>query len=532
MTTTGMEGPLSGRRASLWIESAPPGARDAGGHRTVATPDVDVCIIGAGIAGLTTAILLVEAGASVAVLDAGLIATGSTGHTTAKVTAGHGLQYRRIADQVSDEAAAAHASAQLQAMLTVRRLVREYDIECDLEDVDHYVYAPGADEATDELVKEAEFARALGLPAEHVASVPPPLAARDAIIYRAQIQFHPRRYLLPLADAITRGGGVIFENARVQEITEGVPCTVEAPGVTVRARDVVVATGHPFVHRGKLSARMHVKRSYVLTAPIAPQDMPAGTYLSTEENVHSLRSALVDGTLYAMASGEGHPTGRAGDVPEPERYRRLEVWLRRGLPVGEIAHRWSVQDNYPHDGLPFIGRLSSGRGHIAVATGFSGWGMTNGTIAGRVLAGLLTERGSDWAELYDPDRKPARRTIGALVGINAAAVRDMARDRLRRRPRSADDLGPGEAAVLGGTGGPVAAYRDEDGVLHAVSATCTHMGCVVHWNDAERSWDCPCHGSRFDPQGQVLQAPATAPLADRRWALDENDGQTDPGQTS
>jgi Rieske Fe-S protein len=144
-------------------------------------------------------------------------------------------------------------------------------------------------------------------------------------------------------------------------------------------------------------------------------------------------------------------------------------------------------------------------------------------VARQFLAGLLAEGGSEWAELYDPDRKPARRTIGTLVGLNAAAARDMVRDRLRRRPRSAGDLGAGEAAVLGGTGGPVAAYRDEHGVLHAVSATCTHMGCIVHWNDAERSWDCPCHGSRFDPQGQVLQAPATAPLADRRWALNEDD---------
>lgn len=504
-----------GRRTSLWLESEPVRELELPhSTRNASISRVDVAIVGAGIAGLTAASMLLDGGATVAVLDAGAVAAGVSGFTTAKVTAGHGLIYGPLVDEFGLEVAATHAAAQLEAMATVRDLVAE-GVDCDLERVGHHVYAVDDDDRA--IAREAEIARSFGLGASLEPEIPLPVTIACAVRYPDQLQFHPRRYLLAIARRIVERGGVIIENAPVQEVHEGSPSRVVAQGAAVEAHEVVVTTGHPIVHRGMLSARMSVRRSYVITARIPPAEIPNETFISTEDPTHSLRSARALGATYAVASGEGHETGRAGDTHD--RYQRLESWLRDILPVGPTEHRWSVQDNHPADGLPLIGRLPGGEGRISAATGFSGWGMTNGTIAGRVLADLLLKRDDRW-DIYDPARRPPRRSIGRLIGHNAAGARDMVRDRLRRRTRSVDELAPGAGAVVAGSGGPVAAFRDDDGSLHAVSATCTHMGCIVRWNGAERSWDCPCHGSRFDTRGRVLQAPASPPLADRTWALE------------
>ncbi|MDX6556490.1 MAG: hypothetical protein QOD86_2685 [Miltoncostaeaceae bacterium] len=502
---------LPGRPASLWMETAPPPDLDpaaTGDH--LGSPSVDVAVVGAGMAGVMTAIRLKEAGATVALLDAGRMGAGATGFSTAKVTAGHNLIYAALERTHGMEGAAAYAALQRQALDDLADLVRDREIDCDLERLPHFVHhPPGGDPA--ELGREVDAARRAGLPAELVAEVPLPYPTGGAVRLADQAQFHPRRFLLALARAIPGDGSHLLENARVQDIREGRPCELRADGRAVRAREVVVATHHPSVDRGRLFAKMRVKRSYVLTAPIAPERAPHGTFISTESPHHSLRVAADGDELLLVVSGESHTVGRADDTED--RYRRLERWMRERFAVGEVRHRWSVQDEYPVDRLPFVGRPRGGDGRILVATGFGGWGMSNGIAAGRILADLALGRTNPWAWLVDPARRVRRRR--GLLALNTGVAGRLLRDRLARRPRSAADLAPGEAAILSGRGGKVAAYRDEAGLLHAVSASCTHLGCIVAWNAAERSWDCPCHGSRFDPTGAVLEAPATAPLADR-----------------
>ncbi|HWH15034.1 MAG TPA: FAD-dependent oxidoreductase [Miltoncostaeaceae bacterium] len=508
-------------RESLWIGTAP--APDLGPRATgdaTASPTVDVAIIGGGIAGLTAAILLKEAGATVALIEADRVAAGVSGFTTAKVTAGHTLQYGPLLEMVGREKAEMYARSQVDALQTVDRLAARYAPDALLSHLDHYVYTVSADERQT-IRDEAATAADLGLPTEYVDEAPVGFANAGAVRYRDQIQFHPRRYLLPIARAIPGDGCHLYEGVRVMDIEEGVPCTVRAENLVVRASEVVVATHLPFVDRGNLSARMSYKRSYVVAATLPPEAAPRDTYISTESPHHSIRSADVDGVTYVVISGESHPVGRADDMPE--RFDRLEAWTRERYPVQDVPYRWSLHDNYPADKVPFVGRLESGEGHVLVATGFAGWGMSNGTMAGRLLAAQLRGESLPWAEVYDPNRRPPRKSLGSLVKTNAAVARDFVKDRLVAHPTSPDGLSPGEAAILDARGGQVAAYRDPDGALHVVSATCTHLGCTVHWNPAETSWDCPCHGSRFDPDGNVLNAPATSPLARREWAVAEED---------
>jgi len=511
------EGTQTYSRESLWIGTAP--APDLGPLATgdlTASPTVDVAIIGGGIAGLTAAILLKEAGATVAVIEADRVAAGVSGFTTAKVTAGHTLIYGPLVDMVGDEKAELYARSQMDALATVDRLAARYAPGALLSHLDHYVYTVDPAER-DDIRAEAEIAARLGLATEFADEAPVGFANAGAVRYRNQIQFHPRRYLLPLAQAIPGGGSHLYEGVRVTDIEEGTPCTVRGEGLVVRADEVIVATHLPFVDRGNLSARMSYKRSYVVAAVVPPDGAPRDTYISTEQPHHSVRSADVDGLTYVVVSGESHPVGRADDMPE--RFGRIEEWVRERYPVQEVPYRWSLHDNYPADKVPFVGRLHGGDGHVSVATGFAGWGMSNGTMAGRLLAAELRGETLPWAEVYDPNRRPPRKSLGSLVKTNAAVARDFVKDRLVAHPTSPDALAPGEGAVLDAKGGQVAAYRDPEGGLHIVSATCTHLGCTVHWNAAETSWDCPCHGSRFDPDGNVLNAPASSPLAPREWAV-------------
>jgi glycine/D-amino acid oxidase-like deaminating enzyme/nitrite reductase/ring-hydroxylating ferredoxin subunit len=449
-------------------------------------------VIGAGIAGLTTALLLKRAGARVAVVEGGRVARGVSGSTTAKVTAGHTMAYTSVEGSFGAAGAAAYAASHQEAVETVAALTGELGVDCQFTRLSHYVYSVDGGQR-EALAAEAAAAARAGLAATAVDAVPLPYATAGAVRFDGQAQFHPRRYLLALAAAIPGDGCHLFEDSRVLDIREGTPCIVRSANRTVRGRDVVVTTHQPFVDRGNLYAKVAPKRSYVLTAPIAPDAAPEGTFISTEQ---------------------------PGEVREPERFQRLEAWMRERFPVGETVHRWSVQDAYSADRVPFIGRLQAGDGHVLVATGFSGWGMTGGTVAGRILSDAVTGTHNPHAWLYDPNRRP--HGTGQLLRQNArVAGRYVAGAIPRRRRASAAHLAPGEATVLQAPGGKVAAYRDESGVLHAVSATCTHLGCTVAWNGAERTWDCPCHGSRFGHRGEVLQAPAVSPLADRSWAVED-----------
>ncbi|WP_412538860.1 FAD-dependent oxidoreductase [Longispora sp. K20-0274] len=475
---------------------------------------VDVAIVGGGIAGIATAWELARAGRSVAVLEAGRIVAGNTGHTTAKLTAQHALIYARLRDTLGPDAARLYASSQADAITHVEATRTRLGIDCDLERRAAFVYAPvpAPVEDVEALRAEALAAADAGLAARFVTTCGLPFAIAGAVKIDGQAQFHPRKYLLALAADFTRDGGLVFENTRAVHLQQGDPCrlTTEA-GHTITASDVVIASSFPVFDRTSLLTRLTPRRELVVAAAIPEAADPDGMYITTTHGTRSVRTAPYrDGQRLLIITGEPYAPGTPGVT---DRFDTLREWAHTHFGVSDVAYRWAAQDHATTDGVPFIGRFA-GAEHVYVATGFGGWGMTNGVMAGRLLTALITgDEPPPWAGLYDPHRLHPAVDIPAAIRTQAAVATHFIADRVNTEPvDSLRDLAPGTAAVLRLDGQRRAIYRDADGTPHAVSATCTHLGCTVGFNDAETTWDCPCHGSRFTIDGAVLNGPATTPL--------------------
>lgn len=481
--------------------------------------EVDVAVVGGGVAGLCTAWELVRAGRSVAVVEADRIVAGTTGYTTAKVTAQHTLIYAHLRSALGAETAKLYAQSQQDALEHLVATVAELDIDCDLERSPAYTYVTSPD-AVQQIRDEVAAAQQAGLPASEVTETALPFRVAAAIRVDEQAQFHPRRYLLALAEDLTRLGGQIFERTRVVDLDEGEPCELTTENdATITARDVVVATHYPVFDRALLFSRLTPNREVVVAAPIDATQDPAGMYITQEENSRSVRtSPYRDGQRLLIVTGEHFTPGTPG---VQDRFATLEQWMRKHFPVESIAYRWSAQDNSTPDKVPFIGRFHPGAEHTFVATGFRGWGMSNGILAGGLLSALLAGEEPPWAKIYDPRRIHPTVEASTFLKANAAVARHFVGDRIRppSHADTVDDIKPGSGAIVRHRGQRYAVHRDENGDLHSVSATCTHLGCTVLFNDAEHSWDCPCHGSRFTPDGTVIHGPATTPLEHRTLEL-------------
>ncbi|RQG97404.1 FAD-dependent oxidoreductase [Natrarchaeobius oligotrophus] len=471
---------------------------------------VDAAVVGGGIAGLSTAIELRERGQTVVVLERDRVATGVTGKSTAKLTSQHGLIYDHLRREFGRRAAGQYARVQESAIDVVEERIDELGVDCGFERQPSYLYG----DSPDEMEREADAARQAGLSAAYVTSVPPFERAQAGVRFDEQAWFHPRRYLLAIADALRADeGAAVLEGARVTDVEPGAPCRVGLERGTLSARRIVVATGFPILDRAGYFARMHPKRSYVLGLRIDGRP-PEGMYYRPGDNYRSVRTHRDEDGDLLLVGGENHKTGQGGSTTE--RYRRLLAWARDRFPVASVDYRWSTQDYQPADKVPLVGRAGPTAENVYVATGFRGWGMTNGVAAGRLLADLLAGERPPECDLFDPLRFTPKTSFSSTVTENADAASEFATDWLQTL--LSDDsasLSSGEGRVFRHGGKPIACARDADGTLHATSAVCTHMYCLVEWNDAECSWDCPCHGSRFSPDGEVLEGPATAELADR-----------------
>ncbi|MFE9095858.1 FAD-dependent oxidoreductase [Streptomyces sp. NPDC007264] len=501
----------TGTQASYWIETAP------GEPRPALTEDirVDVAVVGAGMAGLSTAWEVAQSGRSVAVLEADRLAAGVTGHTTAKLTALHTLVYERLRRTRGPDGAELYGRSQSEAIRRAAELVDDLGIDCDWEEAPAYTYTQDHDRVP-ELRAEADAAREAGLPAEFVTDTDLPFPVAGAVRMAGQAQFHPRRYLLALAEELTRRGGRLYEGTRVVGLHEGEPCRLSTEeGRTVTARDVVVATHYPVFDRALLFARLSPRRELVLTAPIDTGRAPRGMYITPEENTRSLRTAPYrDGRRLLVVTGEHFTPGTAD--PE-ERFGRLADWATAHFGPLDFAHRWATQDNDSTDTVPLVGPLHAASRHTYVATGFGGWGLSGGVMAGLLLSALIDGGQPPWAKLYDPRRVASVLREGpAFLKHQVKVARHFVGDRLAPLAGgSVDDIAPGDGAVTRVGAHVCAVSRDTSGHLHAVSARCTHLGCLVAFNRAEQAWECPCHGSRFDAEGRVLQGPATRPLQPR-----------------
>jgi glycine/D-amino acid oxidase-like deaminating enzyme/nitrite reductase/ring-hydroxylating ferredoxin subunit len=471
--------------------------------------DVDVAVVGGGITGLTTALVLQRQGMQVALVEADRVGSGTTGNTTGKVTSQHGLAYQQLVARHGRHKARLYADANQAAIETMASLAGEADADCRFVRAPAFVYAL-TPEQRDAVEAEHAAARSLGLPAALTTDVDLPFPVEVALRFDGQAHVHAGRYAGALARAIAAGGGRVRERTRATAVDEvGVRVVVRTTGGEVRADHAVIATLLPIVDTGGFFARARPSRSYGVAARLR-QPPPAGMHLGVESPSRSTRPWIEGDQPGLVVVGESHATGEG--EPTPARWGELERWAREHFEVESFEHRWSAQDYITADGVPFVGR-SPRRERTYVATGFGKWGLTNGTAAAAILADLVQGRTNPWHAAFDATRIGGPRTLGRVVADNLHVARRFAADRLgRAQAGPAADLGPGEggvATVGGRTGG---AYRDAGGTLHAVSITCTHMGCTLRWNQAETSWDCPCHGSRFSHDGAVLNAPAVRPL--------------------
>jgi glycine/D-amino acid oxidase-like deaminating enzyme/nitrite reductase/ring-hydroxylating ferredoxin subunit len=484
-------------------------------NATAAAPDfpqlsgnvtVDVAIVGGGIVGVTTARALKDMGMTAAVLEARRVGRQVTGKSTAKVTAQHGLKYQTLERTFGEEGARLYAEAQQAGMAKIRELAAQHAIDCDLEPKAAYVYTLD-EKSVSKLEKEAEVARKLGLPASLVRQTDLPFEVLAAVRFDDQAQFHPTKYVAGLARTLPGDGCHVFENSRVLEWE---PTRVVTHGGSVTARHVVMATHLPLGQLGGYYAQAHPYAEPVIAAPIGRA--PDGMYINVEEPSRSIRThRRADGQVYGIAAGTAFKPGQTDE--ERQHFRELERWLTETFDAGPVEHRWVNEDYTPVDGAPFVGRSSSKGDAYLVATGFAAWGISNGTAAGTILANLAAGRENRWLDLFDASRVKPVAGGAAFAKENLGVAVHLAAGYLSRKPKSFDELSPGEAAILKIDGETVATFRDEAGRVHAVSAACSHMGCLVGWNETDRTWDCPCHGSRFGLDGAVIHGPAVMPLA-------------------
>lgn len=499
---------LPDRSLSLWMDTPGPPTFAPLTESTA----VDVCIVGAGITGLTAALELVNRGHSVLVLEGAEVGGGVTGHTTGKVTALHGLIYDELRQGFSRDAAATYAQAQHTGLVYVRSAIEQLSIDCDLRERAAYTYVTESSEVR-LLERERDAAVAAGLAVELVDDTPLPYAVAGAVKLDAQAEFDAHRYVLGLAREVVARGGRIAERSRATGLTEWRTPEVHVGDLRVRAQHVVVASHMPYLDRGGFFVRLTAKRSYAI-AQRATEPVPDGMFISAgAAPTRSIRSTPDgNGGELLVIGGEGHNAGEQGGS-NPERYARLAAFGREHFGDGEVTHRWSSQDLQPADGLPYVGPLTPMSSRVHIASGFRKWGLTNGTAAALAIADAITGQDNAFGKLTHAWRITPRRSAVGLAKEGFKDGRHMLGDRLKRAERSsAEELQPGEGALVRHGGRIVAAARDDDGTLHLRSSTCTHLGCRVLWNTAERSWDCPCHGSRFAPDGEVLEGPASTPL--------------------
>jgi glycine/D-amino acid oxidase-like deaminating enzyme/nitrite reductase/ring-hydroxylating ferredoxin subunit len=487
-----------------WLETCiPPAFPALSGDLTV-----DVAIVGGGIVGVSVARMLKDRGLTVALVEARRVGQGVSGKATAKVTSQHGLTYRTLEQKFDEDRARLYADAQEAGLRAIRELPQRYGFNADVETRPAFVYTR-EQQHVEEIEQEVEVARRLGLPAALTKDTGLPFDVLAAMRWDDQAQFHPIKYVAGLAATIPGGGSHVFENSRV---TDWEPASIATGAGSVSARHVVMATNLPLGQLGLYYATNYPTAEPVIAAPIRRE--PPGYYKNVEQPGHSMRTHRHDGRTYAIAAGTHFTPGHDEDAQK--HFADLEQWLRDSFDAGPIEYRWVNEDYSPMDGAPFIGWSTDDKNDAyLVATGFAAWGFTNGAAAGILIADLVEGRDNPWSKLFDASRVKPLAGARDFVKKNVKVAKELVTGHFSSGAKSFDEIALGQAAIVSLDGADVAAFRDDDGRVHAVSAVCTHMGCVLGWNGIDRTWDCPCHGSRFTLSGEVLHGPAVMPL--ERW---------------
>lgn len=485
--------------------------------------DVDVAIVGAGITGITAAALLAQSGLRIVVLEAARVGLGTTGHSTGNLYAPVDSYLHKLASKWGDDKMLQVVESRRAAVDLIEKNTRDHALDCQFSRQPWVLYSMDASSDSDKLI-EREYQAALkaGLDARVTNDLPLPYPIDRALVVSHQAQFHPLKYVRQLAAAIRSEQYRICEQTAVVDYDDkaGILKTAQH---TVRARQIVLATHTP-KGANAVQTELGPYREYAVAAPLAGQSLAGGIFWSVGAEKHSTRLVEQDGKRYVLIIGEMHKTGQNDD---PAAYRKLEALLQARFQIDAAEFHWSAQQYRPADGLPYIGH-AIGAPHLWVATGFAADGLTYGTLAATIIADAIAGKDNPYSELYSPRRFTPLKSASTFFKENLNVASHYMKDYLKSADATQlSDVARGEGRLVDIAGDKLAVYRDEAYQLHVLSPICTHLKCVVHFNQAERSWDCPCHGSRFAIDGTVLEGPALTPLQRRIMPPDGRDTQTD-----
>lgn len=474
----------------------------------------DVAIVGGGITGITAAYILSEQGYSVTLIEGGLLLNGTTGHTTAKVSAQHGLIYDELINHFGADQAKLYYKANNDARLFIERIIAEENIDCEYVKQDAYIYT-SSDEYIEKLDKEFEAYQKLDIKSELITDDFPlsKLSMKKALKMSDQAQFHPLKYLVALVKACLHKNVQFYEQTRAVDIEYNKqPAIITENNHRIVSKYVIQASHYPFYDGlGFYPTRMYADRSYIIACKLS-EPAPEGMYISGETPTRSIRNVKINNEEMILIAGDGHKTGQGEDTDL--HYDALKVFAQTNFAVESIPYKWSAQDYVSLDKLPYVGPVTNNQKNIFVATGFRKWGMTNGTNAAILISDLIRKKSNEFEKLLSPSRKiKVNPSISKIISYNADVAKHLISGKLEVNNASIEDLEVNTACITNINGTRAGVYLDKDSKLHVVDTTCTHLGCEVAWNQAETSWDCPCHGSRFTHTGEVINGPAKKSLS-------------------
>ncbi|WP_017732938.1 FAD-dependent oxidoreductase [Nafulsella turpanensis] len=476
--------------------------------------EVDVAIVGGGITGLTTAYNLTKAGKRVAILEKREIGMGTTGSSTGNLYGPTGEGLAKIASKHDEETMKSVVASRLAAVDFIERLVKEHSIDCEFKRVPWYYFTtPESSSKSKQVENELEAAKKTNMEVSGKAPAGFPFQVDSILEVKNQAQFDPLRYVQALATAISGPDCRIFEKTKVEHVEEGTPCTVHTSGGKVKAKKVVKATHSPLGIYGVHTA-MEVYREYALAVKLKGNLPAGGVYWHQhEKQMYSVRPYSNEKGNFLLVLDASKMVGHEKHTEES--FKKVEEYLRKHFEVDKIEYTWAAQNYQPADGLAYIG-TSPLENHTYIATGFAADGLVYGTLAGMIISDAIVGKENKWAKLYDPKRFTPVASAKKWLEENMHVAKHLVKDYLfKGDEKGFEGIASGEGKIVELNGEKVAAYRNEKGQLQILSAACTHMGCVVHWNNGEKSWDCPCHGSRFSIDGEVLEGPAYANLANK-----------------
>lgn len=498
--------PRDGGNVSLWQESLgiPPAKAVLYG-----SDHFDVLVVGAGITGMTTALLLQQAGKKVLIADAHRPGYGTTGGTSAHINSFADTTYREAEGAFGEEGAQLFAAAINDGYTLIKQHINQHQIECDFEERPGYLYAE-----TDEEVKQLDDiyngALKVDVAVDYTREAPTPVPFKKALVFPGQAQFHPLKYLNGLREKFEAAGGTLLEETLIDQVSKddnGLKAT--AGELSIYAQKVIYATHMP-PNINVLNFECAPYRSYVIAVKLKSGQYPDALIYDSQEPYHYVRSHQIDGQPLLLIGGNDHKTGH--DNPE-NAFADLETHARKYYHISSVKYRWSSQYYVPVDGFPYIGQMPLAADGIYCATGYNGNGMMLGSIAGKILADLIVKGHSKYEKVFSPSRIKPIDGFSEFVKENADVVYHFVADRFGiHETDSLKRLAPGTGKVVEVGGKTIAAYRDDDGQIHALNPICTHAACIVNWNASEKTWDCPCHGARYDINGEVLTGPATRSL--------------------